>query len=164
MFPAWRSEASTPCLQPLPQYLGDGIANGGFGMVQHPMLRIPTRKGCKPVAGAMRRSESDAPCLESSYGQAMDDDEIAQRIEAFDEANGGSVGWYKDSGAYHLYLLENEAPIARLKPINTDDEVRIAYWSHRQKWEDIDDMGGCVLPLDQALSHIANNSIFWNWT
>jgi hypothetical protein len=29
--------------------------------VQHPMLRIPTRKGCKPVAGAMRRSESDAP-------------------------------------------------------------------------------------------------------
>ena len=49
-------------------------------------------------------------------------------------------------------------------PTGTDDEVRIAYWSHRRKWEDIDDMGGCVLPLDQALSHIANNGIFWTWT
>ena len=26
---------------------------------------------------------------------------------------------------------------------------------------DIDDMSGCVLPLDQALNQIANNSIFW---
>jgi hypothetical protein len=25
-------------------------------------------------------------------------------------------------------------------------------------------MGGCVLPLDQALSHVANNSLFWTWT
>ena len=24
-------------------------------------------------------------------------------------------------------------------------------------------MGGCVLPLDQALDHIANNSAFWIW-
>ena len=94
----------------------------------------------------------------------MEKDEIARRIEAFDAANGGGVGWYEDRGAYHFYLLVTEAPIARLKPIGTGDEVRIAYWSHRQKWEDIDDMGGCVLRLDQALSHIANNGIFWTWT
>ena len=90
----------------------------------------------------------------------MDDDEIALRIEAFDEVNGGGVGWYNDSGAFHLYLLANEAPIAHLKQTGAGEEVRIAYWSHRRKWEDIDDMGGCVLPLDQALSHIANNSLF----
>lgn len=94
----------------------------------------------------------------------MEKDDIAARIEAFDQANGGGVGWYKDKGAYHLYLLATEAPIARLKPTGTGDEVRIAYWSHRRKWEDIDDMGGCVLPIDQALTHIANNSIFWTWT
>jgi hypothetical protein len=94
----------------------------------------------------------------------MEKDEIARRIEAFDVANGGGVGWYEDKGAYHLYLLETEAPIARLKPTGADNEVRIAYWSHRRQWEDIDDMGGCVLPLPQALSHIANNSIFWTWT
>jgi hypothetical protein len=76
----------------------------------------------------------------------------------------GGVGWYKDKGAFHLYLLATEAPTERLKPPGTGDDVRIAYWSHRRKWEDIDDMGGCVLPLDQALNHVANNSIFWIWT
>jgi hypothetical protein len=60
----------------------------------------------------------------------MKDDEIALRIEAFDAANGGGVGWYEDKGAYHLYLLETEAPIARLKPVGTTDEVRLGYWSH----------------------------------
>ena len=100
----------------------------------------------------------------TAKGQAMKDDEIAQRIEAFDAANGGGVGWYKDKGAYHLYLLTTEAPGARLKPVGASDEVRLGYWSHQRKWEDIDDMGGCVLPLDQALDHIANNGVFWIWT
>lgn len=94
----------------------------------------------------------------------MDEDEIARRIAAFDQANGGGVGWYKDKGAYHLYLLTNEAPIARLKPTGTDDEFKIAYWSHRRQWEDIDDMSGCLLPLDQALNHVANSGLFWTWT
>jgi hypothetical protein len=76
----------------------------------------------------------------------------------------GGVGWYEDKGASHLDLLATEAPIARLKPTGVDDEVRIAYWSHRRKWEGIDDMGGCVLLIDQALSHVANNSLFWTWT
>ena len=31
----------------------------------------------------------------------MKDDEIALRIEAFDAANGGGVGWYEDKGVYH---------------------------------------------------------------
>jgi hypothetical protein len=29
-------------------------------------------------------------------------DAIAQRIKAFDDANGGGVGFYKNKGAYHL--------------------------------------------------------------
>ncbi|RYF22893.1 MAG: hypothetical protein EOO77_03210 [Oxalobacteraceae bacterium] len=41
----------------------------------------------------------------------MKEDEIALRIEAFDAANGGGVGWYEDKGPYHLYLLETEAPM-----------------------------------------------------
>ena len=51
----------------------------------------------------------------------MKDDEIIMRIETFDAANGGGVGWYEHKGAYHLYLLETEAPIARLKPVGTRD-------------------------------------------
>ncbi|MEN8750768.1 hypothetical protein [Marivita sp.] len=91
-------------------------------------------------------------------------DEIAARIEAFDNANGGGVGLYEDKGACHLYLLETEAPIARLKPTGNGDEVRVGYWSHRRRWEDVDDMGGVVLPLNEALEFIANEGIFWTWT
>ena len=128
------------------------------------MLRIPTDTGCNAMVVAMRRAESDTLWAEGSYGHTMKDDEIILRIETFDAANGGGVGWYEDKGAYHLYLLETDAPIARLKPVGTSDDVRLGYWSHRRKWEDIDDMGGCVLPLDQALNHVAENSIFWTWT
>jgi hypothetical protein len=91
-------------------------------------------------------------------------DEIAARIEAFDNANGGGVGLYEDKGACHLYLLETEAPIARLKPTGNGDEVRVGYWSHRRRWEDVDDVGGVLLPLDEALEFIANEGIFWTWT
>jgi hypothetical protein len=63
----------------------------------------------------------------------MKDDEIGLRIEAFDAANDVGVGWYKDNGSYHLYLLATEAPIARLKPVGSSDEVRLGYWSHRRK-------------------------------
>jgi len=94
----------------------------------------------------------------------MQHDEIALRIEAFDHANGGGVGYYKDKGAYHLYLLETEAPIARLMPTGKGDEVRLGYWSHRCKWEDIDDSGGIAMPLNDALVFIANEGIFWIWT
>jgi len=59
---------------------------------------------------------------------------------------------------------ETEAPIARLKPTGNNDEVRLGYWSHRRKWEDVDDTGGVILPLDHALEFIANEAIFWTWT
>ena len=55
-------------------------------------------------------------------------------------------------------------PIARLKPTGDGNEVRLGYWSHRRIWEDIDDMGGVVMPLDEALEFIANEPVFWTWT
>jgi hypothetical protein len=60
--------------------------------------------------------------------------------------------------------LQTEAPIARLTPTGKGDEVRIGYWSHRRKWEDVDDMGGIVMPLDEALEFIASEAVFWIWT
>jgi hypothetical protein len=36
--------------------------------------------------------------------------------------------------------------------------------THRRRWEDVDDMGGVVLPLDEALEFIANEGVFWTWT
>jgi len=63
-------------------------------------------------------------------------------------------------GGSHAAVFE--AP--GLKPTGNDDEVRLGYWSHRRKWEDVDDMGGVVMPLDEALAFIANEGIFWTWT
>jgi hypothetical protein len=51
-----------------------------------------------------------------------------------------------------------------LKPTGNGDEIRLGYWSHRRRWEDVDDMGGVVLPLDEALEFIANEGVFWTWT
>ena len=48
-------------LAAIAQDLGNGIADIGIGMVQHPMLRTFTGNGCKAIAATMRRSESDAP-------------------------------------------------------------------------------------------------------
>lgn len=113
---------------------------------------------------SLRRIESPDLWRKFCYFAAMQNAEIAQRIEAFDAANGGGVGYYTDKGGFHLYLLETEAPIARLKPTGKGDEVRLGYWSHRRKWEDINDMGGVVLPLNEALEFIANEDVFWIWT
>ncbi len=70
----------------------------------------------------------------------MDKNDIAARIEAFDAANGGGVGWYQDKGAFCLYLLATEAPIARFKPTGAGDDVRIYVrggWSPRfSGWSD----------------------------
>ncbi len=120
---------------------------------------------CRPAfAGPSQYSRHDLSAHNPTTNDvSIEKDDIAARTEAFDQANGGGVGWYKDKAPYHLYLLATEAPIARLKPTGTGDEVRIASWSHRRKWEDIDNMGGCVLPIDPALGHIATNSLFWTW-
>jgi hypothetical protein len=111
----------------------------------------------------LRRIESPDLWRELCYSVHVQNFEIAECIEAFDAANGGGVGYYTDKGAFHLYLLETEAPIARLKPTGQGDQIRLGYWSHRRRWEDIDDMDGVVLPLGQALEFIANEGIFWIW-
>ena len=125
------------------------------------MLRIPCRPSCKPAACG---EVNHPPHIVLMYMRSMQTDDFALLIGAFDAANGGGVGYYKDRGAYHLYLLETEAPIARLKPTGKEDEVQIGYWSHRCRWEDVDDMGGVILSLNEALEFIANEGIFWTWT
>lgn len=114
--------------------------------------------------GHPRRIESPDLAGVVWYRGTMKEADIARRIEAFDAANGGGVGYYTDKGAFHLYLLDTEAPIARLKPVGKGDEVRLGYWSHRRRWENIGDMGGVILPLDEALEFIANEAVFWTWT
>lgn len=117
--------------------------------------------GCDK-ATHQRRNDS---MLHIGYHRFMtNSDPILARIQAFDEANGGGVTVYRKRAAYHLYLTATQAPIARLEPEGSGDNMRLRYWSHQNRWKDVDDMGGLVLPLDQALNHIAENEIFWIWT
>lgn len=54
MLPTGCSKAGTPRLQPLAQDLGNGIADNGLVLVQHPILRILTEARCNAWAVAMR--------------------------------------------------------------------------------------------------------------
>lgn len=117
-----------------------------------------------PGKSSARGKATQLPDGASLYNKSMQYEDTAARIEAFDKENDGGVVSYEERGAYHLYLLETEAPIARLKPTGKRDEIRGGYWSHRRRWEDVDDMDGVVLPLDEALGFIANEGIFWTRT
>ena len=94
----------------------------------------------------------------------MKPDPYLARIEAFNLKNGGSVTITKGQNGYNLYLAATDAPIARLNPSGTDDEMRIWFWSYRGHWKAVGDFGGIILPLEEALDEIATNEIFWTWT
>ena len=91
-------------------------------------------------------------------------DPVLLRIEAFDRESGGGVSVCKSRGGYTLTLTATQAPIARLKPEGSGDRMRLFYWSRQNRWKDVGDMGGIVLPLDEALEQIASTDIFWTWT
>jgi len=40
----------------------------------------------------------------------------------------------------------------------------VKWWSHRDRWDDIGDFGPLVLPLDQALTYLAEDPMgcFWH--
>ncbi len=91
-------------------------------------------------------------------------DPCLARIEAVNKSRGGGGTVTRGRGGYNLYLTAPQAPIARLPPTGSGDKMRGRYRSWRQSWQDGGDMGGLVLPLEQALDEIAKNEIFWTWT
>ena len=93
-----------------------------------------------------------------------DPDPVLARVEAFDKEAGGGVAVEKSRGGYTLTLAETGAPIARLKPEGNGDRMRVQYWSWQGRWNDVGDMGGLVLPLDEALETIATTDVFRTWT
>ena len=88
-------------------------------------------------------------------------DPMLARIRAFDRAKGGGVAVERASKGYSLFSVETGAPIARLRPTGSDDEVEILWWRH-DRWGSIGDFGGLIMPLDQALDPIASDPLFWS--
>ena len=91
----------------------------------------------------------------------MIDDDILQRIERFRFA-GGAVSAERRNRGYSLHHIDTGAPIARLRPTGRDDHVEILYWpSWKGRWAPTGPFGRTVLPLNDALSLIAQEGIFW---
>ena len=91
-------------------------------------------------------------------------DPILARVKAFDKEAGGGVTAFRSRGGYTLELTATDAPVARLKPEGPRGKFRVQYWLYQDRWKDVGDMGGLVLPLDEALETIAETEIFWTWT
>jgi hypothetical protein len=90
-------------------------------------------------------------------------DTILERINAFNQAHGGGVIIKHIRGGYSLFDEDDGSPVARLRPTGNADEVEILWWSHRDKWENIGEFGGVILPLSEALEYIAEDpdGCFW---
>ena len=90
-------------------------------------------------------------------------DPLLERIEAYNVQQGGGVIIRRANKGYSLFVEEDDTPIARLRPTGYDDEVEVLWWSHRDKWEQIGDFGGVILPLDEALDFIVEDPYGCLW-
>lgn len=91
-------------------------------------------------------------------------DPLLARIETFVADKGGGVVIRKVGGGHSLFRETSGRPVARFRPIGTEDAVEVKWWSHRERWDDIGDFGPMVLPLDQALAYLAEDPMgcFWH--
>ena len=78
-------------------------------------------------------------------------DQYLTCIKSFNLKKGGGVTITKVQNGYNLYLTATDAPIARLNPTGTNDEMRTRLRSYRAHWKDVGDFGGIILPLEEAL-------------
>ena len=89
-------------------------------------------------------------------------DLLPPRIEAFIAEEGGGVVVRKFGGGYSLYREGSGRPVSRLRPTGAGDAVEVKWWSER--WDDVGDFGPIVLPLDRALTFLAEDPVgcFWH--
>ena len=92
------------------------------------------------------------------------DDPVPRHAEAFDRENGGGAGIHGRRGGCNPAFTATQAPIARLEPEGSGDRMRVHYWSRQGRWKDVGDMGGLVMPRDEALAQIASTEISRTWT
>ena len=91
-------------------------------------------------------------------------DPLLDRIEAFVADKGGGVVVRKVGGGYSMFHESSGRAVSRFRPTGAGDAVEVKWWSHRDRWDDIGDFGPMVLPLDQALTYLAEDPMgcFWH--
>ena len=87
-------------------------------------------------------------------------DPMRARIEAFNQACGGSVAVQKAGRGYSLISERTGAPLARLKPTGDADKVQVLWWNGL-RWGASGPFGIATMPLNAALDHIASEPHFW---
>jgi hypothetical protein len=88
-------------------------------------------------------------------------DPIIQRIERFACPRGPLAAERRGRG-YTLTRAGAAVPVARLRPTGQSDRVEVLYWSlWKERWTNAGPFGRTILPLDDALTFIASEDIFW---
>jgi hypothetical protein len=109
------------------------------------------------ICGPTRRDYPGPDNAGRTLGMAVRGDAMPERIRAFDR--GGGVVVKRVNRGYSLVCAASDAPIARLRPTGTADEVEVLWW-RRKRWAPFGPFGRLVLPLDEALACIASEPAF----
>jgi hypothetical protein len=89
------------------------------------------------------------------------DDPVIEQIEAFRCRRGNLTAERRNRG-YTLYDARSGAPIARLRPTDTEGRFHVLYWSlWKERWVAGGPLGPAKLSIDRALEFIAAEDIFW---
>jgi hypothetical protein len=87
-------------------------------------------------------------------------DALRARIEAFPWARNQQIVVSKAGRGYSLLSAHTGQPVARLKPTGEDDKVQVLWWNG-ERWGASGPFGIATMPLDKALTYIANEPDFW---
>ncbi len=85
-------------------------------------------------------------------------DPVIGRIAAYPWPRGG-VEARRVRGGYTLMSARTGAPVARLKPLPSSDQLQVLWW-RRDAWGPAGPFGA-VFNLDDALAFIASEPAFW---
>ena len=90
-------------------------------------------------------------------------DSVLDRMNEFFDKKGSPVVVRRINKGYSI-IHESGEPVARFRPRGDDSNyVEILWWSHREKWDHIGDLGGLFMDLEEALEYVLSDpmGIFW---
>ncbi|MCO1336534.1 hypothetical protein MO867_19560 [Microbulbifer sp. OS29] len=68
------------------------------------------------------------------------------------------IGARKVNRGVNFYEASTKRPIARIRASQASGEVEVLWWSHREKWEQIGEFGGVVVPINEVVDYIKNDT------
>ncbi len=92
-------------------------------------------------------------------------DEIIQRVAHFHSPRGALFAERRNRGYTLFYDTRSGAPVARLRPTGSEDRFEVLYWSlWKERWASTGPFGRTILPIDEALTFIVAEDVFWVMT